>query len=76
MDLSEAESRYLTVWRDAMVKNETLSTDCLLPEFPTDLRINDMNANDVNTFNSLHLVDLQKELHGKFGLTDLILEFS
>lgn len=76
LPLSKAETKYLDAWRTEMSKDATVATDCLLPAKPTSLSVVDMSQNDFNTLNSVPRVSLSMKDHGKFALSDILLEVS
>lgn len=57
-----------------MRKNQTLVTDCLVPDQCTGLQIKDLPQGDLKTLNSVPLVQIDSSKHGHFALSDLLLE--
>lgn len=74
--LTKSEFKYLAAWKEAMSDSKTLVEDCLVPRYPSSLSIDDMSAQDISKLNQVPLVQLDKELHGRFAVNDLILEMS
>jgi hypothetical protein len=48
----------------------------MVPNKSSSLLINDLDAAEVYALNSISGVALDRDLHGKFGLSDLIVELS
>lgn len=50
--------------------------DSLLPSKPTGLSLNDIDAKNFYTLNTISKVELNREKHGQYALNDLVLELS
>jgi hypothetical protein len=53
-----------------------LLDECLVPEVPSSLKIEDLKPEEMFALNSLPKVELLREKHGKFSLNDLCVELS
>lgn len=80
LPLSSAEDRYLQQWLSALTESTEINIlnhrDSMLQQHFTQSSINDLRAEDVYTLNRIPNVDIDRERHGAFGLSDLVLELA
>lgn len=79
-ELTENEKVYLKHWKDDITKNEKRNVlnlrDSLIPNKPSGLTLNDIDAKNYYTLNSISKVEFDRTKHGKYALNDLVLELS
>ena len=50
--------------------------DVMMPKNVTKLKVSDLTAEEIFAFNQVPYVELKREKHGKFALSDLVVEAS
>ena len=79
-ELSANEREYLRQWvadvRDRKDRNLANLRDSMVPQTSTKLTIGDIEAKSLYALNSVSRVALERESHGQFSLSDLVVELS
>lgn len=77
-ELSANEKLYLKEWTNDVTNNLDRNIlnlrDSLLPEKPSRLSLNDIDAKDYYALNTIPRVEFVRQQHGKFALNDLVVE--
>ena len=78
--LTGNEKKYLQAWIKSIKEDKDRNLlnlrDTMLPATSTKLTVNDIDAKTMYSFNSVSKVSLDRDLHGAFSLSDLVLELS
>lgn len=79
-ELTANERLYLKQWvgdlKSGKERNLLNLRDSMLPKHNTHLTINDLDAKTLYTLNSISRVNIDRERHGVYALSDLVLELS
>ena len=76
-DLTVNERLYLKKWVDDLQTRNLLTLrDSMVPQEVTRLTIGDMEATSIYALNSISRVGLERDIHGAYSLSDLIVEVS
>jgi len=78
VDLTPNEKLYLKQWVKDVNKGRNLLNlrDSMVPKEHTKLTIGDIDAKTLYTLNSVSRVALERERHGEYSLSDLVVELS
>ena len=78
--LTGNEKNYLAAWIKSIKQDQHTNLlnlrDSMLPGSSTKLSINDLDAKTIYSFNSVSKVNLDRDIHGGYSLSDLVLELS
>ena len=79
-ELSQLEKQYLKAWAQEITegkgKNIENLRETLVPKEPTKMRIGDVEAKSLYALNSISKVSIEREKHGQYSLSDLVVELS
>ncbi|CDW84758.1 UNKNOWN [Stylonychia lemnae] len=79
-ELTVNEKKYLKNWLHDIQQNQDRNVlnlrDSLLPEKPSKLSLNDVDAQSLYALNSITKVQFDREQHGQYALNELVLELS
>jgi hypothetical protein len=80
IELSANEKQYLRLWvsdiKDRKDRNLGNLRESMVPQTSTKLTIGDIEAKSLYALNSVSRVALERESHGQFSLSDLVVELS
>jgi hypothetical protein len=79
-DITANEKAYLKAWladlRENKERNILNVRDSMIPERPTTLTFNDLDAKNVYALNAINRVEIDRQRHGNYSLNELVLELS
>jgi hypothetical protein len=80
LDLTKNEQLYLNKWvsdiKNGKDRNLMNLRDSMVPQIPTKLTVEDLDAKTLYALNSVSKVSIEREKHGQFSVSDLVVELS
>jgi hypothetical protein len=80
LDLTKNEQLYLNKWvsdiKSGKDRNLMNLRDSMVPQTPTKLTVGDLDAKTLYALNSVSKVSIEREKHGQFSVSDLVVELS